>query len=280
MIDYKRIEALKVFEEFLDKYKNITRDVDWLETVAIAEQLFGEIKRLGLEYKNYRQFDKEWEWLTRYDQMDKLEDCSMVTYLGLITYCMREDHWCSGDGHDLYKRTMDGTFLLLVTKTTERLREIGLENEKSRTNELGVSGEYFVVAELTRQGYVASLTSKNTKAIDILASSKDGKRCVSIQVKTCSNNKLNTWKLNDKVENINSENIFYVFVNLNEGNPPDYFIVPSRNVAETVKNTHREWINTPNRQGGRHNDTPMRTFRINEEYKTEWKDAWYLLDLD
>lgn len=280
MIDNKRIVALRVFEEYLDKYKNIPRDVDWVETVAIAEQLCGEIKCLGLEYRNYRRFESEWEWLTRNDQKDKLEDCSMVTYLGLITYCMREDHWCSGDGHDLYKRTMDGTFLFLITKIVERLHEIGFENDKSRTNELGVSGEYFVIAELTRQGYVASLTSKNTKAIDILASSKDGRRCVSIQVKSCSNNKLNTWKLNEKVEAINSDNIFYVFVNLNEGNSPVYFIVPSGYVAETVKNNHQEWLNTPNKQGGRHNDTPMRTFRIDEEYEAEWKDAWYLLGLD
>lgn len=280
MIEHKRIEALKVFEEYLEKNKRIERDINRVDTVVIAKQLSVDIKRLGLQYTNYRRFDFEWDLLTRFDQKDKLEDCSLVTYLGLITYCMREDYWCSGDGHDLYTRTMDGTFMFLVSKIVERLHEIGLDNKSSRTNELGVSGEYFVVAELTRHGYVTSLTSKNTKAIDILASSKDGKRSVSIQVKTCSNKKLNTWKLNDKVETINSHNVFYVFVNLNEDNTPNHFIIPSGYVAKEVKNAHQKWLNTPNKQGGQHNDTSMRTFRIDDENKAEWKDAWYLLGLD
>jgi len=38
----------------------------------------------------------------------------------------------------------------------------------------GIAGEYLVAAELTRRGYVASLTLKNTQGIDILASSAEG----------------------------------------------------------------------------------------------------------
>lgn len=280
MIESLRSEILKYFNEYLDKYKNIRRDIDWLEAVSIAENLHRDIRRLGIENRDYRKCETQWRMLTQYDSKDKLQECSLNTYLGLITYCMREDYWCSGDGHDLYNRTMDGTFLFLVSKIVERLNEIGNDNKKSRTNELGVAGEYFVVAELTRQGYVASLTSKNTKAIDVLASSKDGKRCVSIQVKTCSNLEINTWKLSDKVEGIISDNIFYVFVNLREDNSPDYFIIPSHFVAETVSSTHQEWLKTPNKQGGQHNDTTMRTFKINREREAEWKNAWYLLGLD
>ena len=32
---------------------------------------------------------------------------------------------------------------------------------------IGVAGEYFVAAELSRRGYVASITLRNTKGIDI-----------------------------------------------------------------------------------------------------------------
>ena len=35
----------------------------------------------------------------------------------------------------------------------------------------GVAGEYFVAAELTRRGYVSSLTLRNTRGIDILGES-------------------------------------------------------------------------------------------------------------
>jgi hypothetical protein len=48
----------------------------------------------------------------------------------------------------------------------------------------GVSGEYFVAAELSRRGYVASLTLRNTRGIDVLASNADATKAVGIQVKT------------------------------------------------------------------------------------------------
>ena len=38
-----------------------------------------------------------------------------------------------------------------------------------------VAGEYFVAAELSRRGYVASLTLRNTRGIDILASERVNK---------------------------------------------------------------------------------------------------------
>jgi hypothetical protein len=47
----------------------------------------------------------------------------------------------------------------------------------------GVAGEYFVAAELSRRGYVASLTLRNTRGIDILASNIDATKSVGIQVK-------------------------------------------------------------------------------------------------
>ena len=48
----------------------------------------------------------------------------------------------------------------------------------------GVAGEYFVAAELSRRGFVASLTLRNTRGIDVLASNADATRSVGIQVKT------------------------------------------------------------------------------------------------
>ena len=49
---------------------------------------------------------------------------------------------------------------------------------------VGVSGEYFVAAELSRLGYVASVTLRNTRGIDILAANADATRSVGIQVKS------------------------------------------------------------------------------------------------
>jgi hypothetical protein len=84
----------------------------------------------------------------------------------------------------------------------------------------GVAGEYFVAAELSRRGYVASLTLRNTKGIDILASNLDATRSVGIQVKT-NQGSGKGWVLNKKAEEDTAENLFYVFVRLNELDTPE-----------------------------------------------------------
>ena len=45
--------------------------------------------------------------------------------------------------------------------------------KKLSTIQTGVAGEYFVAAELSRRGYVASLTLRNTRGIDVLASNAE-----------------------------------------------------------------------------------------------------------
>ena len=47
----------------------------------------------------------------------------------------------------------------------------------------GIAGEHFVAGELSRRGYVASLTLSNTQGIGILASNIDATKTVGIQVK-------------------------------------------------------------------------------------------------
>ena len=48
----------------------------------------------------------------------------------------------------------------------------------------GVAGEYFVAAELSRRGYIASISLRNTRGVDVLATNQDGSRSVTIQCKT------------------------------------------------------------------------------------------------
>lgn len=153
-------------------------------------------------------------------------------------------------------------------------------DKSDKNNTIGVSGEYFVMSELTRRGYVASLTSKNTKAIDLLVSNKEGNMLASIQVKTCNNVKQKTWKMSDKVVNNVSPNLYYIFVNLNEGETPSFYIVPSKYVARRVTQDYNTWFNTPGKKGQHHNETNMRTFSfIDQDEAYQFKDAWFLLGL-
>ena len=149
-------------------------------------------------------------------------------------------------------------------------------NKKVSTILVGVSGEYFVAAELSRRGYIASITLRNTKGIDIVASSENGDKTVNIQVKTKSKGKW--WLLSKKAETIKDKNIFYVFVNLNEEDKlPSFHVVPCRDVARRVKAGHKRWLETPGRNGQMHNDSSMRVW---QDEKNKYLNRWDLLNLD
>lgn len=96
----------------------------------------------------------------------------------------------------------------------------------------GLSGEYFVAAELLRRGFSVGITMGNAKAIDILAE-KNGKQYI-IQVKAIYKRKNAGWPMiRDKV----NTKIFYVFVNLNGDKmaAPDYFIAKGSEAEKKVK---------------------------------------------
>ena len=109
---------------------------------------------------------------------------------------------------------------------------------------VGVAGEFFVAAELSQKGIVATLTLKNTPSIDILATNLDTGCFANIQVKTMSVGNNSGWRLGKKDEEISSiKNHFYVFVNLKgDDKIPEYIIIPQKKIAEFVYKTHREWL--------------------------------------
>lgn len=140
----------------------------------------------------------------------------------------------------------------------------------------GVSGEYFVAAELSRLGYIASITLRNTRGIDILVSNLSATRQIGIQVKTNQGSKPE-WVLSEKAESFYADNLFYVFVNLKSRDElPDFYVVPSRVVADYIKDSHRQWLNTPGKKGQAHKDNPVRKFRDEER---QYLNRWDLLGL-
>ena len=142
----------------------------------------------------------------------------------------------------------------------------------------GVAGEYFVAAELSRRGFIASITLRNTRGVDILVSNADATKSVGVQVKT--NQRANKeWLLNKKVEEGGDEtakNLFFIFVNLNGVGAPGYHVVPKADVSAFTRSGHAKWLNTPGRKGQPHRDTPMRTF-VDPDGK--YIDRWDLLGL-
>lgn len=147
--------------------------------------------------------------------------------------------------------------------------------KKLPTTLCGVSGEYFVAAELSRRGYVATVTLRNTRGIDILASNLDATMAVGIQVKTTRTTR-REWMLNKKAEADKAENLFYVFVRLNGTAEPAFHVVPRAIVAKFVRAGHRAWLKAPGRGGRAHVDTPMRKFM---DPADQYLGRWELLGL-
>jgi hypothetical protein len=124
----------------------------------------------------------------------------------------------------------------------------------------GAAGQYFVAAELSRRGIIATVTLRNARGIDILASNESATRSVSIQVKTNQYSE-RKWLLDKKAEKLATKNLYYVFVNLNgfEG-APTYHIVESQAVAVRIEHSHRNWLAGAKKDGSARKDSSMRTF--------------------
>jgi hypothetical protein len=137
---------------------------------------------------------------------------------------------------------------------------------------VGVAGEYFVAAELSRRGYIASISMRNTRGIDILATNEEATRSITIQCKANQDGGA-SWILNKKSEDFAPQNHFYVFVALTSPEErPRYHVVPASVVADYTTRTHREWLAGDKRR----KDSAIRNFRDKEG---AYLDRWDLLDL-
>ena len=98
----------------------------------------------------------------------------------------------------------------------------------------GMRGVYLAAAELTRHGLIVSVTSRNARGADLLATDQSYKRTWSIQVKT-NGKAARYWLLNRDYKSDVSPSHIYVFVNLHAEREPDYYIVPSRHVSKSAR---------------------------------------------
>jgi len=136
----------------------------------------------------------------------------------------------------------------------------------------GVAGEYFVAAELSRRGIIASISMRNTRGIDILATNENASRSVTIQCKT-NQRGVRSWILNEKAETFAPKNHYYVFVSLADNLVrPAFHVIPAKVVAKYTRESHAAWLKGKKTR----NDTPMRTFF---DLEGKYVDRWDLLNL-
>lgn len=111
---------------------------------------------------------------------------------------------------------------------------------------VGAGGTFYVMAQLAFQGLHACLTHGNASHVDIVVAAPDGRRAVSIQVKTAwralrKRGRGNAraphhleWALGRKAAKLRHHGFFIAFVDLRglaPGTSPDIYIVPAPVVA-------------------------------------------------
>lgn len=99
-------------------------------------------------------------------------------------------------------------------------------------NNSGLSGEYFVAAELYRRGWSVGMTIGNAKSIDIFAEKNNIK--VDVQVKSIFHKESVGWPI--KKSQI-KKGCIYIFVNLNgdDMESPDYYILNSMETNDIIR---------------------------------------------
>lgn len=139
----------------------------------------------------------------------------------------------------------------------------------------GAAGEYYVAAELSLRGWLATPTIKNAPGTDVLAQYREKGILVAIQTKTASMG--NQFMLNEGIERPSSaSNEWIVLVKLGKlGTQPRFFVVPHDHVAAASYAQHQRWLKTPGKNGQKHNDTSRRMLYANQFLNYE--DRWDLL---
>jgi hypothetical protein len=143
------------------------------------------------------------------------------------------------------------------------------------TGLIGAAGEYYVAAELSLRGWLATPTIKNAPGTDVLAQYREKGILVAIQTKTASLG--NQFMVNASIERPSSaNNEWVVLVKLHAlGSRPSFFVVPHNHVAAAAYAQHMRWLKTPGVGGRPHVDNPRRMLKANEFLAYE--DRWDLL---
>ena len=154
----------------------------------------------------------------------------------------------------------------------------------------GLTGEFYVLAQLHSRGYDASLTLGNTKGVDIIVMNNKTNKGFKVEVKTTTNKPIKEklfaewhndnlcyhWILSKKNESYVADTLIYCFVHISDlQTMPKFFLIHSKEVAEYVKSQHEFYLSTRTKKI---KDSSMRKFRIEIADPNNYENNWSILD--
>ncbi len=110
---------------------------------------------------------------------------------------------------------------------------------------VGITGVYYTAAKLSHMGYIALVTTRNTKAYDLLAFKQGKEKVLPIQVKTRSAGGFRIVTIND-IKTINKElnkkiTCSFVLVDLKTENP-HFYILSRDHMRKLIKKDWYFWV--------------------------------------
>ena len=131
-----------------------------------------------------------------------------------------------------------------------------MKKEQLSSQLTGVAGVHFVASYLSFIGFLAVPTTRNIRGPDLLVSSLDGSKSLTLQVKTTmwasrtrGRGELKRphhleWDVGLSSATLNSRNLWFAFVDLREFEElPDVYIVPSKVVFAYFNKEHTlDWF--------------------------------------
>ena len=154
--------------------------------------------------------------------------------INIISEQIKEIHFQTSSD---YKPVLDVAENLVMFKLSSPV----VEKKKVENQLTGISGEFFVAAELAKRNFQVALTLGNAKGIDLFATNQLTEQMFEIEVKTLRK-KPNCFTLN--VDRLKSEKI-YVFVYLNEKDiAPEYYILKGEEIISNKKHYYGASLNT------------------------------------
>jgi hypothetical protein len=150
-----------------------------------------------------------------------------------------------------------------------------------RKDRIGSAGVYYVLAELSRRGFLACPTPGNEKICDIIAIDDDKGRTFKIEVKTTEeeprsdrihgSGKFHCWLMGKKNEEAIAK----------EDSPqlPRYFIVPCQEVADHLSQEHARYLQAKEAEGSVVRDDSRRWFRIPSGEPSPFESNWGIFEI-
>jgi len=160
---------------------------------------------------------------------------------------------------DAYRRATEYSRHFMETRRNEVVTRQINELPNIGAVAAGNAGEYYALSLFIRMGFVAGKAPEGTATYDLLVMSQDSFSFNPVQVKTITNGQ--HWLLKQHHEEV-VDKLIFCFVKLTDiSTIPKVYLISADVVSYVIKMCHEIYLALPNRNGGEHADTPMRTLK-------------------